>query len=461
MKTGASIADVQLPGVYEIRAASAGVYYGLEVADLCDATTSKEARASAVLRSNTLNATDVVVPSDFNGYTIENVGSGTNTSPHPVDLGVTTHIHRVLGQGTYWAEIERTAGVYSFTKLLAALAAGRARGCKTMWNIAYTPSVYSSDDNKHRSSGQSNSAGWSGAPADLAASMQANPANNSTVLKNFLNAAIAAGVFALVDYVVWWNEPGYRSYSATGAPFGNWFDTSDDVGLRDLTTWPQSSVSGNQNYTQFVLMQACAYTIIKAAYPAIVFIGNDLYGEQSSQSSGGKQKGETCFTAWLSAGGATYCDAYGWHSYCDLYQLAGIDGVSLRLAKMLQRLDAARATAGAAAKPWYCTEVGYNNMGFLSVPDQQLWAARNLLIHASLGWKSVVWYAWDSLNSSTAQMSWYLAAATQGLPAGVQPVAAATSLWARRLAGATISAGSAQLSDGRWCGRINGVAYVV
>jgi hypothetical protein len=458
MKTGPSIADVQVPGVYEIRAGS-GVYYGLEVADHCDASTSKEARASATMRPLTLNTTDVVVPATFAGYTIENVGSGTGTSPHPVDLGVTTHIHRVLGQGTYWAEIEQQAGVYNFTKLINALTAGRARGCKTLWNVAYTPSVYSSDNNKHRSSGQGNSAGWAGAPADLAASMQGNPANNSTVLKNFLNAAIAAGVFALVDYVVWWNEPGYRSYVATGAPFGNWFDTSDDVGLRDLTTWPQSSVTGNQNYTQFVLMQACAYTIIKAAYPAIVFIGCDLYGEQSSQGSGGKMKGEDAFVRWLAAGGATYCDAYGWHSYCDLYQLAGIDGVSLRLARLLQSLDAARATAGAPAKPWYCTEVGYNNLGFLSVPDQKRWAGLNLLIHASLGWKSVIWYAWDSLNAVTAQMSWYLPAATQGLPAGVQAVAEESSLWAQRLAGSTISAGAVMVG-GRWCGRIDGVPYV-
>lgn len=461
MIVGSSIIEVQVPGVYEIRAKSVGVYYGMQVYDHGDPTTSPEARASATLRPIALNITDVVVPSKFAGFTIENVGSGNGTSPHPVDLGVTTHIHRVLGQGTYWAEIEKSAGVYDFTKLLAALRLGRAKGCKTMWNIAYTPSVYSSNDDAHRSSGIGTTRGWAAAPADLAATMQPNPADNSAVLKAFLTAAIAAGVFDLLDFVVWWNEPLFRSYALPGAPYGNWFDTSDDVGLRDLTTWPQAPVSGNQHYTQFVLMQACAYTIIKAAYPSIVFIGCDMYGEQSSQSIGGKQKGEVCFAAWLAAGGATYCDAYGWHSYCDLYQVAGIDGVSYRLAGLLQSLDKVRSTAGAPAKPWYCTEVGYNNMGFLPLTDQKRWVARNLLIHASLGWQSVIWYAWDSLNAATMQMSWYLPYATQGLPAGVQALADETSLWLGRVAGATIAAGSVMLSDGRWVGKIDGTTYVV
>jgi hypothetical protein len=106
------------------------------------------------------------------------------------------------------------------------------------------------------------------------------------------------------------------------------------------------------------------------------------------------------------------------------------------------------------------TEVGYNDMGFLSVPDQNRWAALNLLIHASLGWKSVIWYAWDSLNPATAQMSWYLPTATQGLPAGVQALESESSLWAQRLASSTIAAGAVMVG-GRWCGRINGVSYVI
>lgn len=454
-------ADMLRGDVYEVRVRGSQ-YNGLQVTDFCDPTSAAAARMSATQRPVILNDADVVVPDFFNGLTIENYGLGTGTSSHPVDMGLVTHWHRCLGQGSYWPQIETSAGVYDFSRLRAALVGAKAKGCKTLWNMAYTPAFHAANTALHRSSGSS-TAGWPSAPSDLAASMQANPANNSAIIAAFVTAAMNE-VGDLLDAVVWWNEPGYCYFNGTNAPFGNWYDTSNTGDCHDWTT-VRSSVTGDQLFTQFVLCQACAYTVVKALRPSIVFIGCDLYGEQSSQSAGGKQAGTYSFGKWLDAGGATYCDAYGWHSYCDLYQLAGLDGVSKRLVGLLKGLETQRIASGAPAKPWYCTEVGFNNMGALSPADQALWAARNLLIHASLGFQACIGYAWDSLNPATVQMSWNIDAGApyfgSGLRPGLQPVARPWSDWGTILAGSTISAGAVQLSDGRWCGKIGGLPYVV
>ena len=468
-------ADMLRADVLEVRVRGSE-YHGLQASDWANGVPStfnqRIARMGSTLTGTVLNASDVTVPAYFGGLTIENVGTGQDNAVHPVDLGLTVHWHRVLGQGSYWAEIETSPGVYNFTKLKNALTAAKARGCKTIWNIAYTPyfagnANYASDINAHRSSGQSATPGWASPPGDLAASMQADPANNSTVLRNFITAA-AAEVGSLLDAVVWWNEPNFRRHSGTGAPYFNWADSSDTGDCLDRTG-THAPVSGTQNFTQFVLMQACAYTVLKAACPWITFIGCDMYGEDDSQSTGGKQQGSYSFGRWLAAGGANYCDSYGWHSYTDRYQLTGIEGVNRRLAGLFvgtaTSLETVRAAAGAPVKPYWCTEVGYNELGGLPQRDQLNWAARNLLVHASLGVQSCIGYAWDSYNSATAQMSWWLRQAVStygtGLGAGLQPVAPEWSRWSARTAGSTIAAGSVQLSDGRWCGTINGLAYVV
>lgn len=457
--------DMLAPSVVEVRVRGSE-YHGLQASDWTTGAPTTQlqrlARMSNTLRGIELTATDVTVPAFFSGNTVENVGLGDGQSPHPVDLGLSMHWHRCLAFGSYWPEIETSAGVYNFARLKAALQAARARGCKTLWNIAYTPTFYASDINAHRSSGQAQSGGWASAPTDLTATMQADPRDNSPVMRAFLTAAMAE-VGDLLDVVVFWNEPNFRRYSGSGAPFGNWFDTTDDAGLRDLTT-VRTSVTGNQKYGQFVRLQACAYATIKALRPGIVFCGPDFFGEASSQSSvGGKQAGRTCFGQWLADGGAAHCDAYSWHSYTDLYQLTGIAGVDWRLTEMLQGLEAERVARGAPAKPWYCTEVGHEGLGELALQDQRMWALRNHLQHASQGWQAVIGYAWDSLNPATDQMSWYLRTPdpAKGFAAGVQPIAGFWDEAARLVSGKTISAGAVRLADGRWCGRINGVPYVV
>lgn len=460
--------DMLRPDVVEVRARG-NEFHGLQVSDWTGETPTthpqRQARIGTVLRmqGRELNSGDVTVPAYFSGNTIENVGLGDGQSPHPVDLGLRTHWHRCLAFGSYWPEIETSAGGYNFTRLKAALQAAKARGCKTLWNIAYTPTFYGSDINAHRSSGQAVSGGWASAPSDLQATMQADPRDNSAVLRNFCTAAMTE-IGDLLDVVVFWNEPNFRRYSGSGAPYGNWFDTSDEGVLRDLVT-VRTDVSGNnQRYAQFVRLQACAYHTIKALRPSIVFCGPDFFGEASSQSSvGGKQAGRTCFGQWLADGGAAYCDAYSWHSYTDLYQLTGIAGVDWRLSDMLRGLDDERASRGAPAKPWYCTEVGHEELGTLALQDQRMWALRNHLEHASQGWQSIIAYAWDSLSPATYQMSWYLrnSAGSHGLTAGVQPIALFWDESAGLTAGRTISAGAVRLVDGRWCGRIDGVPYVV
>lgn len=455
MITGSSAADMMRSDVIEVERRGS-LYYGLQLSDFTGPITG-DSLAFRVFRPTVLTASSVSVPATFMGLTVENVGNGNGLSTPPWQFGVNYGIHRLLAFGTYWPEIETSDGVFNWTKMDAAVNAAIAAGKEVMWNVAYTPTFHASDVNAHRSSGQAQSGGWASAPSDLAGSMQTYPALNSAKWGRFVRAAVQWYV-GRIKYYVMWNEPNYRRYGTSGSqevPHGNWFDTSDDAGLRDLTT-VRSSVTGNQNYSQFVRLQADLYGIVKAEDPSAIVIGPDFFGEAGSQSTGGKQAGLTTFAAWLAAGGASYCDAYGWHGYMD--EFSGIEGVSKRHVALLQSLEAARVAAGAPAKPWYNTETGHEALEEMSLDDQKLWLGRHALIAAALGWKSWVMYVWDSLNPATTQMS--LWAPSNLANPGVRPIADEFTRWAGILQGATIT-NAAILNNGKVCATVNGVPYVV
>lgn len=453
MIIGPSAADMMRPDVIEVERRGSN-YYGLQFSDFCGAI-DQNALWFKVFKPTVLTATPVTVPANFMGMTVENVGCGTGTAVPPWTLGVQYGVHRILGQGTYWPEIETSDGVFNWTKMDAAVNAAVAAGKDVMWNVAYTPTFHSSNTSAKRSSGVS-TAGWPAAPSDLAASMQAYPALNSAKWGRFVKAAIQRYA-GLIRYYVMWNEPNYRTYSTasqTNAPCGNWYDSSDTTPKTvpaDFTT-PRTSVTGNQNYTQYVQLLADLYGAKNEFDPSAIVIGLDMYGEQSSQASGGKQSGATTFGAWLAAGGASYCDAYGWHSYMDEYM--GINGISLRLPAFLDSIEAVRVAAGAPVKPWYNTETGHNNLGFMAMEDQRLWLARNVIDHAARGWKTWVAYVWDSLNPTTAQMSLWTPTG------GVSALTTDWNTWFARVPGSTISSAVA-LNSGKRCLTLNGTAYVV
>lgn len=455
MIIGTSAADMMRPDVIEVERRGAS-YYGLQLADFAGPITS-DAQWFKVFKPTVLTAAPVVVPSTFMGLVVENVGNGNGASAPPWSLGMNYGIHRLLAFGTYWPEIETSDNVFNWTKMDAAVAAAVAAGKQVLWNVAYTPTFHSRDVNAHRSSGQAASGGWAACPADLAASMQTYPTLNSAKWGRFVRAAVQRYV-GRIKYYVCWNEPNYRRYGNSGSqevPHGNWFDTSDTGVLTDLTT-VRTSVTGNQNYTQFVRMQADLYGIVHAEDPGAVVLGPDFFGEASSQGTGGKQDGVTCFAAWLSAGGAAYCDGYAWHAYMDEYQ--GIEGVSKRLVGRLRALEAARVAAGAPVKPWYNTETGHEALEDMPLSDQRLWLGRNVLISAALGWQTWGMYVWDSLNPATTQMSLW---APDGLSnPGLRPIAAEYNRWAGILQGATISS-ACILNSGKVCATVDGTAYVV
>ncbi len=435
------------------------LYYGLQISDFTGAI-SADAHAFKVFKPTVLTATPVAVPATFMGLTVENVGNGAGTSAPPWSLGLNYSIHRLLAFGTYWPDIETSDGVFNWTKMDAAVDAAIAAGKQVLWNVAYTPTFHASDVNAHRTSGQSSTGGWASAPSDLAASMQTYPALNSAKWGRFVRAAVQRYA-GRIKYYVMWNEPNYRRYAnpagvSQEVPHGNWFDTSDTGVLRDLTTVRTNVTGETQNYTQFVRLQADLYGIVHEEDPSAVVIGPDFFGEQSSQATGGKQAGATCFAAWLAAGGARYCDAYGWHAYMDEYE--GGEGVSKRLVGKLQELETARVSAGAAVKPWHNTETGHEALEDMALDDQKLWLGRNVLIHAALGWSSWGMYVWDSLNPATTQMS--LWAPANFTNPGLRPIAQEYNRWAGILQGATITY-AAILNNGKVCATVNGVQYVV
>lgn len=438
-----------------------GLYYGLQLSDFAGPI-NESLQWFQVFRPTVLTSTPVTVPRNFMGLTVENVGNGNGLSTPPWELGIDYGMHRILAFGTYWPEIETSPGVYDWRKLDRAVELAHQAGKSVMWNVAYTPYFagnlnYASDVNAHRSSGQANSGGWASAPGDLAATNQRPGSANSVVWSNFVRAAVQRYCGRITHYVMW-NEPNYRRYATSGSqevPHGNWFDTSDTGVLRDLTT-VRTSVSGNQNYTQHVLLLADLYTIVHEEDPDATVIGPDFFGESPSQGTGGKQDGMTCFAAWLAAGGGNYCDAYGWHGYMDEY--TGLDGVSKRLdSKCLTALDTARVAAGAPDLPRYNTETGHEELETMTLADQQLWLARHVITHAAKGYKSWVMYVWDSLNPSTTKMS--LWAPPYLSNPGVRPIAYDFSRLSGLVSGATIST-AARLNNGKVCATIGGKVYV-
>lgn len=467
--------DMLDPSVIEVRVRG-NEFHGLQIEDWTTGKPSTQAARLARIgvtarESVVINDVDVTVPAQFSGLTVENVGIGDGLSPHPVDLGMhATHWHRCLPQGgandgCYWAQIEQAAGVYSIAKLRTALETAKARGCRTLWTTAYCPTIYASNLNVKRSSGFGTSRGWPSAPSDLAATMQADPRDNSPVTRSFFTYVITA-LGHLIDAIEFGNEILYRMANSSSqplAPVGNWYDSSDTWGGADYTT-PRSSVVGDvQRYAQWVRWQACVYATVKAIRPEILVLAPSFYGEVSSQSVGGKQDGETCFKQWIADGGADWCDGYSWHSYSELYQKIDLGGVSYRLAKQLKSVQAARAAAGAPDRPWYCTEVSHEGLGYLPAGDQERWADLLHALHGALSFRHVIAYAWDGVNSSTDHMSWYLRAAnpSKGLAAGLQPIAGRWNAAGARWAGKTISAGAVQLEDGRFCGRVDGVPRII
>lgn len=457
MITGSSAADMMRSDVIEVERRGS-LYYGLQLSDFTGAL-SADTLAFRVFSPTVLASSPVSVPATYMGMTVENVGNGNGASTPPWALGVDYSIHRILAFGTYWPDIETSDGVFNWDKLDAAVNAAVAAGKQVMWNVAYTPTFHASDVNAHRSSGQASTGGWASAPSDLAASMQTYPTLNSAKWGRFVRAAVQRYA-GRIKYYVMWNEPNYRRYAnpagvSQEVPHGNWFDTSDTGVLTDLTT-VRTSVSGSQNYTQFVRLQADLYGIVHAEDPSAVVIGPDFFGEASSQAQGGKQDGVTCFAAWLAAGGASYCDAYGWHAYMDEYE--GIEGVSKRLRGRLVALEAARVAAGAPVKPWHNTETGHEALEDMALDDQKLWLGRNVLIHAALGWSSWSMYVWDSLNPATTQMS--LWAPSNLANPGLRPIADEYGRWARIIQGATIT-NAVILNTGKVCATVNGTQYVV
>jgi len=471
--------DMLRPDVVEVRARG-NEFHGLQASDWSSGVPSTQngrlARIGTVLRGAIeLNATDVTIPAKFSGLTCENFRIGDGLSPHPIDMGMqAVHWHRILPQGgtadgAYWPQIERVAGVYDIAKLRAALLDAKARGCKTLWCPgSYVPTFYASNQNVKRSSGFGTTRGWPSAPSDLTATMQADPRDNSPVTRALYTYVITE-LGHLIDAIEAGNEINYRmsnTASQSQAPVGNWFDSTDTWGSvvpGDYTT-PRSSVVGDvQRYGQYVRWLACIYSTVKAIRPAIQVLSPSFYGEASSQGVGGKQDGETCFKQFWADGGAEWVDGYSFHPYSDLYQRIDTAGVSYRVAKQLKSLEAARVAAGAPAKPWYCTEVGHEGLGYLPAGDQIRWADLLHGIMGALGFQAVIAYAWDTINPATDHMGWYLRAANpgKGLAAGLQPIAARWDKAAAWWAGKTISAGAIQLEDGRLCARVDGVPYVL
>ena len=455
MITGASASAMMRSDVVEVEYRN-GTYYGLQLSDFCGAI-SDNAHFFKVFEPTVLTATPVSVPSTFMGLTVENVGSGTNTASTPWSYGVNYSIHRILGQGTYWAEIESNAdGNYNWNKLDAAVDAAIAAGKTVMWNVAYTPTGYGSNAAARRSSGVS-TAGWASAPSDLAATMQVYPAKNSAVWSNFLIAAVQRYA-GRIKYYVMWNEPNYRTYNTAtqaNAPCGNWFDTSDTGTLKTFTA--QTSVSGNQNYTQYVQLQADLYGIVHQYDPTALVLSGEMYGESNNQSIGGRQAGDVTFNALLTAGAGDYCDGYCWHNYMDEY--LGINGVSLRLNTFLNTVMGKVASTGSTTRNWYATETGHNNLGDLNILDQRLWLGRHVLIAAAKGFQTWGMYAWDSLNPSTQVMGLWAPSNATTNP-GLRQIADDFSYWAGVLQGATITY-AAILNNGQVCATINGTTYIV
>jgi polysaccharide biosynthesis protein PslG len=269
---------------------------------------------------------------------------------------------RLWDAGVSWREIERSNGVFDFTRLDAEVAAARAHGARVLLVLGQTPRFHSTKPGKLGSYGLG------------AASMPTQTSWTNYVFK-VVNRYKGRGV----DYQVW-NEANVSGY---------WNGTAAQMAKLTRIT---SRVVNNNDSSAKVVAPALATRLTGQRKFLRTFYGQHVGGKKVS----------------------AYVDAVA----LNLYPVPkGTPEQSMTL------LAASRTMLKAAGvkKPIWNTEINYGLLGGGSANNitrakEQAYVARTLVLNAENNVKRMFWYAWDLQSLANTQLT--LTNGTSLAPAG-------------------------------------------
>ena len=258
---------------------------------------------------------------------------------------------RLWDSGVTWRQIEKTAGVYDFTRLDAQVAAARTNGARVLLVLGQTPRFHSTKPGQRSVYGPG------------AASM---PTESSW--KNYVYTVARRYKGQGVDYQVW-NEANVASYWRGSA-----------AQMAKLTALTAKVVNANDG----------SATIVAPALATRLTGQRAWLREFYAQRVGGKKV-------------ASYVDAVS----LNLYPVAkaGPEASMTLLAASRIMLRAAGVT-----KPIWNTEVNYGLLGggtakAIAGDREAAYVSRTLVLNAEAGVRKMFWYAFDLQKLANTQLS--------------------------------------------------------
>lgn len=270
-----------------------------------------------------------------------------------------------------WSKIEYTAGSFSWTNMDAWVDAHYNAGRDLIHVLWGTPAFYSARNTEIGAYG-AGSPGASAEPTDM------------TKWSTYCTA-VAQRYAGKIKYYEVWNEPNYNN---------------DGMNLPSTTT----GCYFTGTFAKLSEMARRANVAIKAVDPTAKIISPSMTDWRAS----GTNTAGDFFAGMMAA--ATDDGSTAMKDWVDiiavhLYPYAYTTGVlspnrAQDIGPMIDRIDAAKVTAGVSAKPTWDTESSMIGPSAGSYTDERVceWMARFLITVAAKGIARTIWYQWDRVS---------------------------------------------------------------
>jgi Glycosyl hydrolases family 39 len=273
------------------------------------------------------------IPAAYFGMHIHNVVAPSRTGARTPWPGLPVPTWRLWDSQVTWADIEPNKGQWKFDLLDKYLALADAHHAEILLPLGVTPQWASSQPDMK--------SGWQ--PPGRTA-----PPRDIQDWRDYV-AKVAAHCKGRIHEYEIWNEPNLKQY---------WVGTPE----------------------QLVALTREAHDIIKGIDPSALIVS----------PAATTSAGIGWLTEFLGNGGAQYIDVVGYHFYVTPQQPEGILG-------LVQRVKQTMASNGAADKPIWCTEIGWQEPK--PFPSDELGAAyltRVYILAWASGIQRLYWYSWDN-----------------------------------------------------------------
>ena len=320
------------------------------------------------------------VPSGFLGVTAHRWPFGTSAAPNIPYSVVRSHDYQPSGDSLYWVDLEKSAGVWSWSLFDSWINAHKQTGVEVILNVGCTPSFYAGTVPAFAVGREVAGTGSSVAPTDM------------TKWTGYITAVVnrAVNVLGLPAgklLLELWNEPHPTSGFSHYYYSDTWAKMAEMTRLANLAAKAVNA----------------SVRIISTAVSKIEAFGRGEMASMLDASAVGLSFGGNDGTATTCA---NWIDVLGLHSYATADTLGYNYGQSIfsNMASVITLRDA-RACVG---KPIWNTEIGYIDAAKATENVKIKRIVRLLTAAACSGCNRVVFYSWDNVDmgidtSSAAQ----------------------------------------------------------